>query len=73
MYTAEASIDAKVKGAKGWREFLSTVGFRFQKATNGLPDSVFFPGSSASEVLASASNNLHALLGKKTSLLLNTF
>ena len=65
MYTAEASIDAKVKGARGWRDFLGVIGFRLQKATNGLPDSVFFPaGASAAEVLATASNNLHALLGK---------
>ncbi|XP_031573236.1 tetratricopeptide repeat protein 28-like [Actinia tenebrosa] len=65
MYTAEASINAKVKGVNGWRELLSTCGFRFQKAKNGIPDSVFFPSSSTqfSERLSLASNHLHAFLG----------
>ena len=66
MYTADASINAKVKGASGWRELLKLLGFRFQKAANGLPDSVFFPSvtSGVAEKLAAASNHLHALLGK---------
>ena len=66
MYTADASIDAKVKGASGWRELLKLLGFRFQKASNGIPDSVFFPTvtSEVGEKLAAASNHLHALLGK---------
>lgn len=66
MYTADASINAKVKGASGWRELLKLLGFRFQKAANGLPDSVFFPSvtSGVAEKLAAASDHLHALLGK---------
>ena len=66
MYTADASINAKVKGASGWRELLKLLGFRFQKAANGLPDSVFFPSvtSGVTEKLAAASDHLHALLGK---------
>lgn len=66
MYTADASINAKVKGASGWRELLKLLGFRFQKAANGLPDSVFFPSvtSGVADKLAAASNHLHALLGK---------
>lgn len=69
MYTADASINAKVKGASGWRELLKLLGFRFQKAANGLPDSVFFPSvtSGVAEKLAAASNHLHALLGKFSS------
>lgn len=65
MYTADASINAKVKGAGGWRELLKLLGFRFQKAANGLPDSVFFPtvSSGVADKLADASNHLHALLG----------
>lgn len=65
MYTADASIDAKVKGASGWRELLKLLGFRFQKASNGIPDSVFFPSvtSGVADKLAAASNHLHALLG----------
>ncbi|XP_032226539.2 tetratricopeptide repeat protein 28 isoform X2 [Nematostella vectensis] len=65
MYTAEASIDAKVKGVRGWRELLRSVGFRFQKAKNGLPDSVFFPTAttSLSDRLSKASEDLYALLG----------
>jgi len=67
MYTAEASIDAKVKGASGWRELLKLLGFRFQKASNGIPDSVFFPSANSADAdkLATASNHLHALLGKR--------
>ncbi|KAK3754473.1 hypothetical protein QZH41_018994, partial [Actinostola sp. cb2023] len=70
MYTAEASIDAKVKGVHGWRELLLAVGFRFQKAKNGLPDSVFFPPASdnSKDRLTLASNNLHAFLGNLHSL-----
>lgn len=66
MYTADASINAKVKGASGWRELLKLLGFRFQKAANGIPDSVFFPSvaSGVADKLAAASNHLHALLGK---------
>lgn len=66
MYTADASINAKVKGASGWRELLKLLGFRFQKASNGIPDSVFFPSvtSGVTDKLAAASNHLHALLGK---------
>jgi len=65
MYTAEASIDAKVKGASGWRELLKLLGFRFQRASSGIPDSVFFPSvnSADADKLATASNHLHALLG----------
>jgi len=65
MYTAEASIDAKVKGVNGWRELLSSVGFRFQKAKSTLPNSVFFPSASetSKERLTIASNHLHAFLG----------
>ena len=67
MYTAEASIDAKVKGASGWRELLKLLGFRFQRASSGIPDSVFFPSvnSADADKLATASNHLHALLGKR--------
>ena len=66
MYTADASINAKVKGASGWRELLKLLGFRFQKAANGLPDSVFFPtaNSGVADKLSAASDHLHALLGK---------
>ena len=66
MYTADASINAKVKGASGWRELLKLLGFRFQKASHGIPDSVFFPSvtSEVADKLAAASNHLHALLGK---------
>ena len=66
MYTADASINAKVKGASGWRDLLKLLGFRFQKASNGIPDSVFFPSvtSGVADKLAVASNHLHALLGK---------
>lgn len=67
MYTAEASIDAKVKGVSGWRELLHSLGFRFQKASNGLPNSVFFPtvSNQLTDKLGAASNNLQALLGKQ--------
>ena len=66
MYTADTSINTKVKGASGWRELLKLLGFRFQKASNGIPDSVFFPSvaSGVGDKLADASNHLHALLGK---------
>ncbi|KAL9981109.1 hypothetical protein ACROYT_G009772 [Oculina patagonica] len=65
MYTADASINAKVKGASGWRELLKLLGFRFQKAANGIPDSVFFPSvtSGVADKLSAASDHLHALLG----------
>ena len=64
MYTAEASIHGKVKGVSGWRELLQSLGFRFQKANNGLPNSVFFPTSNRlMDKLMAASNNLQALLG----------
>ena len=68
MYTAEASIDAKVKGASGWRELLKLLGFRFQKPSNGLPSSVFFPtvSSGVEDKLAAASDHLHALLGNNS-------
>lgn len=74
MYTADASINAKVKGASGWRELLKLLGFRFQKASNGIPDSVFFPSVTigVADKLAAASNHLHALLGKDKNRIIGT-
>ena len=64
MYTTQASIENKVGGVSGWRDLLSSVGFRFEPGANNLPPAVFFPVSDPGDRLAQCSASLQALLGK---------
>lgn len=64
LYVAESSITKKIQNPEvAWRPMLIALGFRFEKAHNSLPDSVFFPGHEYGEALNSSSNTLYAFLG----------
>ncbi len=63
MYTTQASIENKVGDVCGWRDLLTSVGFRFEPSVNGLPAAVFFPTSDPGDRLAQCSASLQALLG----------
>ena len=63
MYTTTASVRGKVGDVLGWQELLTMVGFRFERATNDLPDSVFFPWTDHVGILNRCSNTLYAFLG----------
>jgi len=63
MYTSQTSIKGKVGDVLGWQELLSMVGFRFEPANDGLPDSVFFPSTDHVGILNRCSNTLYAFLG----------
>ena len=64
MYTTQQSIENKVGDIPGWKDLLTSVGFRFEPAANGLPAGVFFPTSDPGERLTQCSASLQALLGK---------
>ena len=63
MYTPQQSIENKVGDVQGWKDLLTSMGFRFEAATNGLPSSVFFPTSDPGDRLTQCSASLQALLG----------
>lgn len=63
MYTTQASIENKVGDVVGWKDLLTSVGFRFEAPSNGLPASVFFPTSDPGDRLTQCSASLQALLG----------
>lgn len=48
----------------GWKTLLIALGFRFEKAHNDIPDSVFFPSHEYLNILNNGSNTLYAFLGK---------
>ena len=64
MYTTIQSVENKVGQVQGWRELLTSVGFRFEPGNNVLPAAVFFPISDPGERLVQCSASLQALLGK---------
>eukprot|EP00794_Sanderia_malayensis_P018811 gene18811-20707_t len=63
MYTAEASVRAKVGDVLGWKELLKMVGFKFESATDEMPASLFFPSTDHVGILNRCSNTLYAFLG----------
>lgn len=63
MYTTQMSIENKVGNIPGWKDLLTSVGFRFEPAANGLPPAVFFPVTDPGERLTQCSASLQALLG----------
>ena len=68
MYTTQQSIENKVGDTPGWRDLLTSVGFRFEPAGNAagniLPAAVFFPTSDPGDRLTQCSASLQALLGE---------
>ena len=67
MYTTQASIENKVGEVAGWKDLLTSVGFRFEPATNNIPAGVFFPTSDPGDRLTQCSASLQALLGESCS------
>ena len=63
MYTTQASIANKVGDVSGWRDLLTSVGFRLEPSTNDLPAAVFFPTFDPGDRLTQCSASLQALLG----------
>jgi len=53
----------KIQPNVNWKPILAALGFRFEKAQNNLPDSVFFPGIEYHDTLNNSSNTLYAFLG----------
>ena len=64
MYTTQQSIENKVGEVAGWRDLLTSVGFRFEPAVNGMPSAVFFPTNDIGDRLAQCSASLQAFLGR---------
>lgn len=63
MYTAEASIEAKLSDVSGWRDVFTAAGFRFRKAAKDLPDAMFFPLKDEKGKLRQCGDILRSLLG----------
>ena len=63
MYTTQQSIENKVGEVSGWRDLLTSVGFRFEPASNGMPAAVYFPTTDIGDRLAQCSASLQAFLG----------
>ena len=63
MYTTQASIENKVGDVLGWKDLLTSVGFRLEPSAGNIPAAVFFPTSDPGERLTQLSASLQALLG----------
>ena len=69
MYTTQQSIENKVGEVSGWRDLLTSVGFRFEPASNGMPAAVYFPTTDIGDRLAQCSASLQAFLGNFSTML----
>ena len=64
MYTTLQSVENKVGDVDGWRELLTSVGFRFENGNSAFPAAVFFPVCDPGDRLVQCSASLQAFLGK---------
>ncbi|XP_047142484.1 tetratricopeptide repeat protein 28 isoform X3 [Hydra vulgaris] len=64
LYITEESIQAKLLPTNvNWKPILVSLGFRFEKAHDNIPDAVFFPEYEYTNLLAKASKALYGFLG----------